>query len=166
MVPLRMLIPSMQPNAPISRRLSASHGNLPSMFCSKASLYRKLFGFSCFKASPFNFFSAEFFFFQNQNEELPRRSISKVALKEADSPEKISEVVIENTEVGAGTSKQNVLDEMIGKLAEVNSDSAGMRNLRHFGKIIQVCVLNFIFYYSFLSISIVADICCLKWSIT
>lgn len=56
---------------------------------------------------------------------------------------------MENTEGGAGTSKQvNALDEMIAKLAEINSnsaDSSGMQNLRHFGKIIQVAV-KFLFF--------------------
>lgn len=38
-VPPRMPIPTMQLNAPLSRRLSASHGNLPSTFSLKASVY-------------------------------------------------------------------------------------------------------------------------------
>ncbi|EFO27879.2 hypothetical protein LOAG_00601 [Loa loa] len=117
MIPARMPIPSMQPNAPLSRRLSASHGNLPSMFSSRAM------------------------FFQNLNDELSRRSTNKIILKGSVSQEKINEVAIENIEIGAGTSEQiNVLDEMITKLIEVNSnsaDSSGMNNLRHFGKIIQ-----------------------------
>ncbi|VBB30258.1 unnamed protein product [Acanthocheilonema viteae] len=110
-VPTRLPIPAMQSNAPLSRRLSASHGNLPSMF------------------------------FQNLNDELCRKSTAGVVLEETISQEKISEVNVENNQDGEGTSKQiNALDEMIVKLAEVNSnsaDSSGMQNLRHFGKIIQ-----------------------------
>uniref|UniRef100_A0A0R3RS43 DEP domain-containing protein n=1 Tax=Elaeophora elaphi TaxID=1147741 RepID=A0A0R3RS43_9BILA len=112
-VPARLPIPTMPLDAPLSRRLSASHGNLPSMFSSR-----------------------------NLNDELSRKSTSRIVLKGNISQEKISEVTVENSEVGEGPSKQiNPLDEMISKLAEVNSnsaDSSGMQNLRHFGKIIQI----------------------------
>lgn len=59
---------------------------------------------------------------------------------------------IENGDIREGTSKQtNVLDEMIFKLAEVNSNSAdltGMQNLRHFGKIVQVTAKLFLFLHN------------------
>lgn len=111
-VPARVPILAVQPSAPLSRRLSASHGNLPSMFSSR-----------------------------NLNDELSKRSTSRVILEGTVSQEKINEVTMENIEVRAGTSNQiNILDEMIAKLTEVNSNSAessGMQKLRNFGKIIQ-----------------------------
>ncbi|CAG9530020.1 unnamed protein product [Cercopithifilaria johnstoni] len=108
----RLPIPAVQSNARLSRRLSASHGNLPSMFSSR-----------------------------NLNDELSRKPATRVVVRGTDSQEKRNEVNMENSEVGEGTSREvNALDEMIAKLAEVNSNSAnssGMQDLRHFGKIIQ-----------------------------
>ncbi|VDK83302.1 unnamed protein product [Litomosoides sigmodontis] len=108
----RLPAPATQSNAPLSRRLSASHGNLPSMFSLKAKV------------------------FQNLNDELCKKSSTRVV-----SSEKISEANVENSEIGEGTSKQfNALDEMIAKLNEVNSNSTNqseMQSLRHFGKIVQ-----------------------------
>ncbi|MCP9263626.1 DEP domain-containing protein 1A [Dirofilaria immitis] len=41
MVPTRIPIPLVQPNAPLSRRLSASHGNLPSMLSTRAGILKE-----------------------------------------------------------------------------------------------------------------------------
>ncbi|OZC06032.1 hypothetical protein X798_06982, partial [Onchocerca flexuosa] len=107
-IPERIPVPSVQPNAPLSRRLSASHGNLPSIFSS-----------------------------WNLNNEPSGKSTTGDILEETISQEKMDEIGIANIENEAGPSKHiNVLDEMITQLAEVNGNStnSAMQNLRHFGK--------------------------------
>uniref|UniRef100_A0A915PT49 DEP domain-containing protein n=1 Tax=Setaria digitata TaxID=48799 RepID=A0A915PT49_9BILA len=113
LIPTRMPIPSMQPNPQLSRRLSASHGNLPSMLSS-----RKL------------------------NDDPSGGSSTKAILKETISQEKIDGFAIKNDEVKLRTSKKvDALDEVIVQLSKVNNSdtiqTSSTQNLRCFGKVIQ-----------------------------
>ncbi|VDM98174.1 unnamed protein product [Thelazia callipaeda] len=113
-VSARIAFPPLQPTASLSRRLSASHGNLPFMLSS-----RKVIADPCGEL-----------FFKNE-----KRTYSG-ELKE------IHERTQETVKVKVETAKQlNALDEVIAQLTKINiadvADPSSTQNLRHFGKVIQ-----------------------------
>lgn len=113
MLPARKVIPLTQPSVPLSRRLSASHGNLPSMLSSR-----------------------------NVEDLSTERLTIRGVLKTAAPKQECIDRNTGNVANGSETSKRfSALDEVYIELMKISTtdlvDSSGEQNLRCFGKILQ-----------------------------